>query len=569
MLVFVILACGILESLGISIIIPLLDLTKVGPSESKYAEIMYSFLNWVGLRPSLPAVLVLLLFCFFLKSLFLGVQVLIKNHISINFYKQIFINVTRKYSQLKYEAFIGRQIGYFNNLITIEANKAVGSLNTYIQVIVTLIYIQIYVTAACLINIKLSIIVMMIAVSIFVLLRRLSSLLKKLSVRVSNTNAEIQSLAIQKIYNFKYLKATSSFKIILRQLYSKVNDIVRYQYKRNVVSEVPQVIMEPIVILTLVCFIWYYVGIRNKEIAEILVLLLFFYRALLKVLQFQSMWYAFNASIGSIVILEEAETYLDNNIELNGAVTIEGIREGLEVNNLSFKYGSKPVLHDVNISIPKNKSIGIVGPSGAGKTTIFDIFVGLLQPQLGSITVDGIDYKDLDLSSLRKLVGYVTQEPVVFNDTIANNISMWGCEATDMECMAKIDKAAKLAHCTSFIRESENGFQTNIGDKGVRLSGGQRQRISIARELFKNPQIMIFDEATSSLDSESERYVQKSIEGLSGKFTIVVIAHRLSTVRNCDYIYVLDKGKVVENGGFQELYNNKSVFYNMCKVQMI
>jgi subfamily B ATP-binding cassette protein MsbA len=189
-------------------------------------------------------------------------------------------------------------------------------------------------------------------------------------------------------------------------------------------------------------------------------------------------------------------------------------------------------------------------------------------PQSGKISIDGIDYSELELSSLRNVIGYVTQEPIIYNDTIANNISFWECDEQEGVCKKRIKDAAILANCDRFINETEMGYVTIIGDKGVKLSGGQRQRIAIARELFKEPEIMIFDEATSSLDTESELLIQRSINYLKGERTIVIIAHRLSTVRNCDYIYVLKDGRIVEEGSFDELYGDRnSRFYSMCQAQ--
>jgi subfamily B ATP-binding cassette protein MsbA len=295
------------------------------------------------------------------------------------------------------------------------------------------------------------------------------------------------------------------------------------------------------------------------------VLVIFFYRAFGYVFRFQSDWQKFNGNLGGLEVMIKANRVLNNNVEKTGDRRINTFNKAIELRNVNFSYGPKQVFFDINLTIQKNKSIGIIGESGAGKTTLFDIITGLLTPQSGEISIDGIDYSELELSSLRNVIGYVTQEPVIFNDTIANNISFWECDSQEDVCKKMIKDAAVLANCDKFINEAEMGHETIIGDKGVKLSGGQRQRIAIARELFKEPEIMIFDEATSSLDTESELLIQRSINSLKGERTMVIIAHRLSTVRNCDYIYVLKEGRIVEEGSFDELYGKtNSCFYSMC-----
>jgi subfamily B ATP-binding cassette protein MsbA len=269
-------------------------------------------------------------------------------------------------------------------------------------------------------------------------------------------------------------------------------------------------------------------------------------------------------------VISKASRILNKNVEKAGTHQINAFNNAIELRNVNFSYGSKQVFFDVNLAIQKNKSIGIVGESGAGKTTLFNIITGLLVPQSGKICIDGIDYSELELSSFRNIFGYVTQEPVIFNDTIANNISFWECDSQEDICKNRIKDAAMLANCDRFINEAEMGLVTVIGDKGVKLSGGQRQRIAIARELFKEPEIMIFDEATSSLDTESEMLIRQSINSLKGERTIVIIAHRLSTVRDCDHIYVLKEGRILEEGSFDELYGDtNSCFYSMCLAQKL
>jgi subfamily B ATP-binding cassette protein MsbA len=219
--------------------------------------------------------------------------------------------------------------------------------------------------------------------------------------------------------------------------------------------------------------------------------------------------------------------------------------------------------------IPKNRITAIVGESGSGKSTLVDLITGILNPTSGDICFDDINYRELDLESMRLMIGYVTQENVVFHDSIANNISLWKCQDDDSLCQNKVHNASLAAHCYEFVKEGTSGYQTIIGDRGIKLSGGQRQRLAIAREIFKEPEILILDEATSSLDSESESFIQKSIETMNGSKTIIIIAHRLSTIKNCDYMYILQKGRIVEEGSYDELSQRNTKFRKMCLEQQI
>ena len=228
---------------------------------------------------------------------------------------------------------------------------------------------------------------------------------------------------------------------------------------------------------------------------------------------------------------------------------IASFEHEIEFRHVSFKYGEQWVLNDINLVIPKGKTIAIVGQSGSGKSTMVDLIPRYYDVQEGEVLIDGINVKDLGIHDLRQLIGNVNQEAILFNDSFRNNIS-FGVEDATQE---QIEEAARIANAYEFITQSEHGFDTNIGDRGGRLSGGQRQRVSIARAILKNPPILILDEATSALDTESERLVQDALERLMKTRTTVAIAHRLSTIKNADEICVLHEGKIVERGTHEEL----------------
>ena len=229
---------------------------------------------------------------------------------------------------------------------------------------------------------------------------------------------------------------------------------------------------------------------------------------------------------------------------------LDGFHESIRFHGVSFSYeDGREVLHDIDLEIPKGRTVAIVGASGAGKSTLVDLIPRFYDPASGSITIDGIDIRDVRLQDLRALMGNVNQDPILFNDTVGNNIAFGKQDATREE----IEAAARIAGAHEFILEKEDGYDSNIGDRGVKLSGGQRQRVSIARAILKNPPILILDEATASLDTESERSVQEALEKLMSGRTTIAIAHRLSTIRHADEIVVLHEGRIVERGSHEQL----------------
>ena len=245
------------------------------------------------------------------------------------------------------------------------------------------------------------------------------------------------------------------------------------------------------------------------------------------------------------------------------AVKIDEFTSRIEFNHVWFKYREDWILQDINLTCGKGKTVALVGQSGSGKSTMVDLIPRFYDVNEGAISVDGTDIRNLDLQMLRELMGNVNQEAILFNDSFFNNIT-FGVESATMD---EVIAAAKIANAHDFIMATEEGYQTNVGDRGCRLSGGQRQRISIARAILKNPPILILDEATSALDTESEKLVQNALESLMQNRTTIVIAHRLSTIKKADEICVLHEGKIVERGKHEELLSLNGYYKRLCDMQ--
>jgi subfamily B ATP-binding cassette protein MsbA len=270
---------------------------------------------------------------------------------------------------------------------------------------------------------------------------------------------------------------------------------------------------------------------------------------------------------GSLENMRDFQKEIELNKEENGTISFLKFNDTIKITEVSFSYGETKILDNINLEIRKNESIAFVGESGSGKTTLVNLISGLLSGDTGKLSIDGISFNDLDKDSFRKRIGYITQDSVIFNDTIYNNVTFWS-ESTP-ENILRFERAIKQASLSEFVQSLPNGKESELGNNGINLSGGQKQRISIARELYKDIDILVMDEATSALDSETELTIQQSIDALQGKYTILIVAHRLSTIRNVDRIVCMNKGKIENEGGFSELVFNHPRFRKMVELQEI
>jgi len=324
---------------------------------------------------------------------------------------------------------------------------------------------------------------------------------------------------------------------------------------------------EPLMIGVVVAVILIQVELLEGSLATIMLSLLFFYRGLTALTSIQTSYNKFLGFSGSIDNMKSFTKSLQASPEVNGDDKVSSI-QNIEFKNLSFSYNKKnTVLRNINLNIKPKQSIAFIGESGSGKTTLINLLSGLLKPGSGDLLINQKSIHSIELVNYRRRIGYITQEPIIFDDTLFNNVTLW--DQKNEENLTRFQEAIKKSQLSSFISDLSDKEEERLGNNGVTLSGGQKQRISIARELYKDVDILLMDEATSALDTKTEKNIQKSIDDLKGEYTIIMIAHRLSTVKNCDQIVLLDKGEIKAKGDYKTLIENSTEFAAMISSQQL
>lgn len=561
-------AGGFIEVVGIVALLPLLNVATGEATDNAISRVIIDILASIGIAPTLGNLLLVIVAIFSARGVFVYLYTYFTAQITVAVRRNVQVDIIRRFCDMTFGYYTRHSTGWFNNIVVVEVHRFISSLRVFSRLLVNAVNAIVFLPFALAMKFELTLAVFAIGGfvlwSLLGLIRRTAEQSRKQTRLMGQINAEF----IQLIQAFIYLKATNAMaaanKHVIRTIYRLTDNELRI--KRTAAFFVS--IMEPIAIAVLASYIYYEVIILSGSLSEITVFALLLYRLLMRLTSFAPQLQAFNETMGGVFAVKEVSQDLDRHGEHSGTQAIAALDVPIVFNDISFRYGNSDILRNVNIVLPPNETIGIVGASGAGKTTFFHMLTGLLAPCSGEITIGGMSYADIDKQTLRSKIGYVTQDAIIFNDTVANNISLWQYEEGDTACLERIRQVTKTAKCDEFVDAMPKGYDTRLGDRGIKLSGGERQRIAIARELFKDPELLIFDEAASALDAESERYVQESIDRMHGERTMVVITHRLASVRNCDRIYVFRSGRVVEEGRFDKLYASKGTYFrHLCDQQ--
>jgi subfamily B ATP-binding cassette protein MsbA len=586
--VICILLSTIFSLLSIGMLMPFLELIFVGKSGAMdlaaQSEGGNRLMNWIRTWMSNYAknqngnrMAVLWMIC----GLMMG-TILLKNfffYISLYILNPLKNRVVTSFRADLYDKVLRLPIGYFteqrkgdlmsrvtNDISEVE-NSVVSTLEGWfkdpLQIILTLAFLFFLST-------QLTLFLLVLLPVVGIIIGRISRSLKKQSMAAAEKQGEAVSVLDETLGGLRVIKAFNAEKILREKFFDINQSLLFVKNKINRRRDLASPLSETMGIFVFCCILLfggYLIFSKNTGLdpAIFMTYLAAFYNIISPAKNLSSSFYNIQKGSAAIGRIEEV---------LNAPLTIEDkpnakklteFKSSIELRNVTFRYEDITILDDINLTIKKGSTVALVGSSGAGKSTLADLVPRFHDVTEGALLIDGIDIKDYSLESVRAQMGIVTQEPILFNDTVASNIAL----GTSNSRLQDIEQAARVGNAHNFIVQKEEGYQTNIGDRGSKLSGGERQRLTIARAVLKNPPILILDEATSSLDTESEKLVQDAINNVMENRTTLVIAHRLSTVRHADVIVVLQKGKIIQQGTHDELIEQDGQYKRLVEMQEV
>ncbi len=562
------------QGLGFTMLLPLLRVTQSSTNRAEldgFELTLHKFLQWIGISESLFGILLFIVAIFLVKGIVKFVQVSYVGYLQASLLKELKLGFLDAYNGMSYEYYVDKNAGHFINIINAQVRRFFRSFQRFTSALSKMVSSLSFFGFAFAISLKFASVVLLTGLVLLGLFRYINEYVRGLSRRVAQEMSTLNEVLVQSLQSFKYLISTSKEKNIRRKVTSSVNKLTGDIFYQRIAGAFTKAVREPISVIIISGVVLVQAFVFNEPLTPIFVALLLFHKGIQKSIGLQEQWQRTMDRIGSVEAVDDEMRRVLENQENNGHVSIDTFSDGLEMRNVSYSYNKEDgkVLEDFNMHFQANETIALVGKSGAGKSTIIDLITLLLKPDSGEIYIDGIAADNMDLRSWRSSIGYVSQETCLFDDTIEKNITLWEESSSRGGSHEKVVSAAKKACAHEFIMSFANGYQTQVGESGVKLSGGERQRLFLARELYKEPEILLLDEATSDLDSNSERKIGESLEKLKGQTAIVMIAHRLSSVKDADRIYVIEDGKIVEKGSFSNLKKLGEKFSNMIEAQKI
>jgi subfamily B ATP-binding cassette protein MsbA len=557
---------GFLDSLGIMLIIPVLqaglDQNVISNDDTNGFIINFitEFVTILGIQGNMTFIILLMILVFFIKGIISFISQSYGQILKGELLENLRLKAFKLSSAVSLMKFFEYPIGHYNNICNEQPSRIASAYTAFLRFLSNLILSLIYLIVCWLISPNM--LIAFLSAGIFILLayRKLNTRVSSLSRDISNDTGVMSSSIIQALAASKYLRATLQMDNSLREARKANKKISKSQVKIALIRVLAQTLREPLAILIIGLLLIIEVQYFGSSLASLLVMVALLQKAINSITVAQADYLTYAEFSGAIELYSQEINNLQYHQEISGELKIENFSPSIKFKNVDFYYSDNDKsfnLSNLNFTINPYTSVAIVGPSGGGKSTILDLIARSIKPKKGEIFLSNQLENELDKESWRNKLGYITQNSVVFDETIANNIAPNKLINVDKDILqVEIESAAKAASLHEFIMQLPNKYETKVGENGINLSGGQRQRLFIARELFRNPEVLLLDEATSALDTETELAIRDTIELNRKKMTIIAVAHRLASIRSFDYVLVVERGKIVEAGAMELLLKN-------------
>ena len=565
-LVVLTIICAFFEAISLAALVPLLQMieSQQNPGGTLWGILEAAFSS-LGIDLNFMTLLALITCLFIIGQFLLYTKKVLQVNLRVTLAKNMKVHAFREILSADITYHHSQKVGNYLNLTVTEIENASYGLFAATEYLSDLFFIFVYTIILLYISAVITAIVAAISIISFYLMNfvlRRSTIYGKQLVDINMKQNEFLS----ERFNLLRLIKTSSTEAGETDLFTRLSEDFRNRHARYGINGMSiEVLFQSFIFIIAVIVLIISIVVLQIQLAMLLLFLFVLVRITTPLRDINSRRHELAREIPSFAKFSQILSEVASQRKVkDGTRSFTGFSREIALENVSFSYDGKiPVLTDINLKIPKNRMVALVGASGGGKSTIADLITRLIDPDRGAVLIDGVDVREYTLNSYRRRLGVVSQESYIFNDSVLANIC-YGAEEISPE---RATEAAKVANAHDFIVQLPDGYNTVLGERGAKLSGGQKQRIALARALYKNPEILILDEATSSLDSESEKIIQNSINQIHEKYTIIAIAHRLSTIENADRIYVIEKGRLLESGTHWELVNSGGYYSRYYAMQ--
>ena len=559
---------GILETIGITAIIPLFSFVlkdKTGGTDI-ISTTFTKFFGFINIQLNFYVLAAFIILLFIAKSIVLLWANNINAKITANFEKQMRVDMFRSVLNTNWTFLSGQKIGYLEKIVMDHIARTSEMLRHLSGTILLITNLLIYIFIALNISSIITLLTLSIGCILFLFYKPIAHKTRKISQYYADNNKIVANIINENMIGIKTIKATASENKVWEKVKKHFNELQFARVRMSVLSYIAIAFLQPIIIIFIIILFAFSYTRPDFNLASFVVIIYLIQKIFSYIQNIQGKLQTIYESLPYLKSVVDNKKIIRHNKEITDGNEVFDFQKEITFKKISFFYSPEKgiVLNDVNFTIKKGESVRLVGPSGAGKTTIVDLLLRLFEPNSGEILIDGKNINTINVKKWREVIGYVSQDIFLLNDSIENNIRFYD----DSLSNEIVIKATKMANIYDFIETLPEKLSTQVGERGVKLSAGQRQRIILARVLARSPKILILDEATSSLDNESEVQVQNAIKNLKGKITVLAIAHRLATVMNSDTLLALENGKIIEQGEPENLLRDKnSYFYKVFHIR--